>query len=409
MKRINKSALLFFIATITLFACNDEDYKLNTEIVEMGTLETPETDEHLNIDIENDVGVNFTWSPAKSGDGGLILYTVKFDEENGNFEDPIYEVPSDNGGSATSLTMSPTRLNIIAAEAGIEQLQTGNIIWTVEAASSFNTKSFPDKSVLSLTRPEGLAVFPDFMYIYGSATEAATMSEGVAFREITSQLPNENFQPGTFESVTRLTPGEFFIVNSNNPDSASTHYFINDEGKIRQGDEPSTFDMAEGVYRIRMNLSTATISFEEISDIELYIMANQVVKAELTYIGNHTFESTNGYFEFLTPGSPEAPDWLGWEEERYRFRFMVDGVQSYIGSFHNPDMNGSLVPGLNAYNARPNGEEPNYYHNTYFLGPDAEYWQGAWKFADQFNGAPFTVRIVFDPKADYYYHEFELN
>lgn len=409
MKRIYKNAFLLLVATITLFACDEKDYSLSTELVEMGTLETPQMDEHLNIDLENDTGINFTWSPAKSEDGGLVLYTVKVDEEDGNFEDPIYEVSSDNGGGATSLTVSPARLNIIAAEAGIDQLQTGNIIWTVEASSSYNRESFPDRSVLSLTRPEGLAVFPEFMYIYGSATEAAEMSQGVAFKEITSQLPNEDFQPGTFESITRLSPGEFFIANSNNPDSAATHYFVNEEGKIRQGDEPTTSDLPEGVYRIRMNLSTATISFEEISDIELYIMANQITKAELTYIGNHTFESTEGYFEFLTPGAPEAPDWLGWEEERYRFRFMVDGVQSYIGSFHNADMNGSLVPGLNAFNARPNGAEPVYYYNTYFLGPDAEYWQGAWKFADHYNGAPFTVRIIFDPKADYYYHEFELN
>ena len=68
-------------------------------------------------------------------------------------------------------------------------------------------------------------------------------------------------------------------------------------------------------------------------------------------------------------------------------------------------MNGSLVPGLEGYNGRPNGGEPEYYNNVYFLGPEAAYWQGAWKFPDALNGANFTVRVVFDPKAENYYQE----
>jgi hypothetical protein len=82
---------------------------------------------------------------------------------------------------------------------------------------------------------------------------------------------------------------------------------------------------------------------------------------------------------------------------------------SYLGSVHNSDMNASLVPGFDAYNARPDGGQPNYYYNTYFLGPDAEFWQGAWKFPSNLNGASFTVRMVFDPFADQYYHELVKN
>jgi len=407
MKTIQKSFLTLMVLSMTLISCDNDDYTLDPEIALTGSLESPSSSETIAIDLENGDNIIFSWTPAQANDGGTILYTIKFDRPGGDFSDPLYTSPSDNGGGATTFTMSTSRLNIIAAEAGIQQLETGDVAWTVEASSSYFRENFAEPSTLSLTRPEGLAIFPEYMYVYGSATEASDIPSAVAFKQISNQLPNDNFQPGVFESVTHLSPGEFYIVNGNNASAEDlTHYYINSEGKIRSGDDPTTFDMEEGVYRVRMDLAKATISFVEISNIQLYILANQAVKADLEYVGNHTFEATNAYFEFLTPESPDAPDWLGWEEERYRYQFQLgDGQVSYLGSMHNEAMNGSLVPGLEGYNGRPNGGEPEYYNNVYFLGPEAAYWQGAWKFPDALNGANFTVRVVFDPKAENYYQE----
>ena len=407
MKTILKSLLTLMVLSMTLVSCDNDDYTLDPELALTGSLESPGNNETIEIDLENGDNIIFSWTPAQANDGGTILYTIKFDRPGGDFSDPLYTSPSDNGGGATTFTMSTSRMNIIAAEAGIQQLETGDVAWTVEASSSYFRENFAEPSTLSLKRPEGLAIFPEYMYVYGSATEASDIPSAVAFKQISNQLPNDNFQPGVFESVTRLSPGEFYIVNGNNASAEDlTHYYINSEGKIRSGDDPTTFDMEEGVYRVRMDLAKATISFVEISNIQLYILANQAVKADLEYVGNHTFEATNAYFEFLTPESPDAPDWLGWEEERYRYQFQLgDGQVSYLGSMHNEAMNGSLVPGLEGYNGRPNGGEPEYYNNVYFLGPEAAYWQGAWKFPDALNGANFTVRVVFDPKAENYYQE----
>ncbi|MAG86850.1 SusE domain-containing protein [Zunongwangia profunda] len=411
MKALLNRMMIVLLVVCTLSSCDEEDYDLNPEIVEMGNLVFPESNATIVLDVENDDRISFSWTPAKAADGGALSYRILFDEKDGDFSEPLFAATSDNGGSASSYTASAARLNVMAAQAGIAQLETGEIIWTVEVLSSYNRLRFDTQASVQLSRPEGLAIFPEYMYIYGSATESENIENAIAFKEISSELPHQNIQPGVFESITKLSPGEFHIANNNSLNAEGlSYYYINEEGKIRGGDQASSFDLEEGVYRVRMNLSQSTISFTPISNVQLYIIANQVVKANLNYIGNHTFEADDAYFEFLTPGAPEAPSWLGWEEERYRFSFTLGENQtSYIGSFHNPDMNGSLVAGLDAYNARPNGGEPAYYHNVYFLGPDAEYWQGAWKFADRFNGQAFTVRIVFDPKAEHYYHEFQLN
>lgn len=402
-------ALLLPLIITGLTSCQSEDYELNTDIAQLGSLEGPGSDTNIRIDTEQGSSVVFTWSPAQAADGGLVLYKVLFDVEGGDFSKPVYTASSDNQGSANALTLSPVYLNIIASEAGVNQLATGKVIWTVEASSGYQSERYPENMELTLTRPEGLAVFPPYMYIYGSATEAEALTNAVAFKEITKELSPDEIGPGTFESITQLKAGEYFIADSDNPDSTVNYYHLNEAGKIRSGEQPTPFTLPEGVYRVRMNLSSATVSFEAVSSMELYVMANEITKASLTYVGNHVFQSTEGYYDFLTPGAPEAPDWLGWEEERYRFRFMIGDQRSYIGSYHNADMNGSLVNGQEVYNIRPDGSESSSYYYTYFLGPEAEYWQGAWKFADRYNGTPFTVRVVFDPKADHYYHEFELN
>ena len=67
------------------------------------------------------------------------------------------------------------------------------------------------------------------MYIYGSATESESIENGIAFKEISSELPHENIQSGVFESITKLSPGEFHIANSNsiNADDLSYYYNLN--------------------------------------------------------------------------------------------------------------------------------------------------------------------------------------
>ena len=410
MKTYYKITFVLALVLSVLYACDEDDYKLETEFTSLGEILTPVTDTQLALDVENGSDVEFTWTQATSKDGGLVIYEVLFDTEGGDFSNPISSFLSEGNGVQNRLELQQVYLNIAASNAGIQQLESGNIIWTVRASSAFNQALFNGQGVLNITRPEGLAVFPEYMYIYGPATERASLSDGVAFKQISNNFSYDDIPPGVFESITYLNSGEFFIANTNDPDDPDLkNFYINEEGKIRQGNVASSFDLDEGVYRIRMNLALSTISYERIETMELYIIANQLTKATFQYVGNHTFESTNGYYDFLTPGAPEAPSWLGWEEERYRFRFTLNGNTSYLGSYHNEDMNGSLVAGYEAFNQRPNGSQPDYYFNSFFLGQDPGYWQGAYKFPDAYNGHAFTCRIVFDPMAEAYYHEFTLN
>src|SRR5690606_37965014 len=263
MKTLYTILMMFCVLTIAS-SCDDEDYKLDPQVVQMGALESPANDEVVAINTTSNDRITFSWSQAKTADGGAVTYRILFDEHGGDFNDPLFSAASDNGGGASTYTASAARLNVIAAQAGIQQLETGSIDWTVEVTSSYLVNQFDTSSTVKLNRPEGLAIYPEYMYIYGSATESASIENAIAFKEISSEMPHEDIQPGVFESITKLSPGEFFIANSDNVNAEDmSYYYINEEGKIRGGEEPSSFDMEEGVYRVRMDLSQATISFTE--------------------------------------------------------------------------------------------------------------------------------------------------
>ncbi|MBS9525638.1 SusE domain-containing protein [Litoribacter alkaliphilus] len=404
MKASINLLLILVISALAIWSCSEDEQRLNIEIVSMGTLESPAIDEHINIDPENGEAISFNWRAAQAGDGGLVLYNVLFDKEGGDFNHPVASFPSADHGASLTFSLTHSTLNSIAANAGIEQMTTGNIIWTVQASSGYNKEIFPEKHLLTLSRPEGIANIPAQLFIYGGATEGEGIQDAVALKKILHHMPNDEVEDNTFETITQLRPGDFNIVNDKD---SGQNYYINEGGNIREGDEPSTFEGEEGVYRLRINFSNSRVAFEKISNLELIILANGASKAELEYVGNHVFEGT-GYFDFLTPGAPEAPDWLGWEEERYKFRFQLGEEEDFLGSNMNDDMNASLIANLGAYNDRPNGDEPPYYYQVYFLGTEASQWQGAWKFSNQFNGTPFKVRVVFDPLEDDYFHEMEL-
>jgi len=103
MKKIRKYSVLAMVFALMFFSCNKEEFELNSEIAQVGSLEGPVNDTRIQIDPENGESVTFNWTPAQAADGGLILYTVLFDVESGSFEEPIYSISSDNKGEELRL------------------------------------------------------------------------------------------------------------------------------------------------------------------------------------------------------------------------------------------------------------------------------------------------------------------
>lgn len=117
MKKIY-TRLFSLIVLLVLGSCTD-NYELEVGFDAPESLISPTANQLLAIDLENGSPTVFEWTKATSYYGGVVLYEVVFDKENGNFSSPIYKVVSNGGGSDNWLSLTPKQLIILAKNANI--------------------------------------------------------------------------------------------------------------------------------------------------------------------------------------------------------------------------------------------------------------------------------------------------
>src|SRR6187431_2981196 len=112
------SRLLSLIAIILLMSCT-ENYELKVGFDAPESLTTPLDNQTIAIDLENGTQTYFEWTKAKSYYGGVVLYEVYFDKENGDFSKPIFKTVSNGGGGDNWLSLTPKQLISLAKLADI--------------------------------------------------------------------------------------------------------------------------------------------------------------------------------------------------------------------------------------------------------------------------------------------------
>src|SRR5690606_17639374 len=110
--------------------------------------------------------------------------------------------------------------------------------------------------IIEVERPEGFPA-PHELFIIGSATEGGEALE--------NGMPFKKTGPSTFEIYTKLVPGDYSFAtrNTGTPDK----FFIED-GKLRQ--DGVTTVAEEGVYRIRLEFTTANTEIAEVELVSLW-------------------------------------------------------------------------------------------------------------------------------------------
>lgn len=383
---------LFPLLILGMIACSksDEGQKLFAPVNLIGPVENSE----IELDIFEEGGeVVFEWSALPTATD-QTRYTVLFDREGTKFEMPAASVVSDNEGKATSLTLTHEELDAIAEQAGVGAKKSGRLKWAVDASSGSNIVTSVAAG-FTVKRPSGLGITPAQLFLTGLASEGGgDLQAAVPFRKVSS---------GVFEVITKLNPGSYKVV-SEKTGEAIAYYFEN--GELFRGDQPMTFTGEASPALIRIDFNNTVGSQKVILSAEMIVTATQARVATLTYTGNHVFENTNAVFNFLKPGGAGAPDWLGWEEERYKFRLKTDQGDEFYGSPYNADMNASSDPLSPVFNQRPDGSQPATYFSVYPVDPN-DFWAGSYKMASRFDGRSMKVKLDFNPAK--YQHSFTLN
>lgn len=391
-----KKILLISAALLAVMSC--QKYKYDTNFSAPTELNSPKS---VNIDPTSTQNVVLSWTGGGAEDGGICLYNVLFDEVDGDFSEPIAVMASDNGGLA-QLTLTHATLNILARNAGIGARETGSIKWTVTASRGGEVKQSEVSATISLTRPDGLSLIPEELYLYGSAI-AGDGGEGRAFRKVSE---------GVFDMFAVLADGEIYFRNTTGDDAVN--FYINSENKLADGEGTTTVtatDLNEEknyiAERITVDFNTLSMKREKIG--ELHIVWSQTygdvgpeefgIKDPVyrfTYDGNGVFSRT---IDVITVPyrHPAWPAGQTVADERYYFDVKVDDVDMRW-RWSSPSLTGA-APEVNA--------PLSYYDIVEVTWASAGQWDNAYKFnASLLNAGSVTVKI-YGNLDGYFCHQFE--
>lgn len=353
--------LLALISILVLGSCQKE-YALYEEVTAPSGLAAPENNYFVKIVPSGTATLEISWQKASAKDGGLVLYEVLFDDEQGDFSEPAFSILSDNKGTATRATLDHKTLNKIAAAAGIEALATGKVKWTVVATKGANEAKASESRTLELERPLGFAEIPAELYLAGSATEGGA-------------IPLRLAEEGVFEVYTALKAGTYHLQTA--ADASGKQYFI-ENGVIREGSGETTVGAAEdGVYRLTFDFGSATVKAVKIEKIELFMAAYNMSIGELSYAGGSSWKGENIHVEFYP---------FSWgRDERYKFRLVTSEGNEYLGS-------------ANANNNSPVGAPAAYF---YLYPVNDSQWEYTYKFDPAADMKDVTAEVFLKGDAPY--------
>ncbi|PXY46448.1 SusE domain-containing protein [Flavobacterium hydrophilum] len=343
------TGLMSLIAILLILAGCSESYELQTGFDAPQALVSPAQNQLIAIDLENGTTTKFEWEKSISHHGGVVLYEVVFDKENGDFTNQIFKTVSNGGGGDAWLSLTPKQLIALAKLANIGVDSEGVVKWKVIASQGGERKEVEEVRTLKLKRPAGIGEIPAELFAYGSGFEVKTIETAMKFKKI---------EDGVFEIFASVSNGEIKFCNA--ATGNKVFYILGSNNKLVEADNESGIAMTGtgNAYRIVVDFNLLTVKTTEIKAIQM-IRTWQYNLGNLTYIGNHKFEVKN-------IALPYYHDW-GYPEERYRFWVTTNQGQEIWGSYHNDQMNASNIPGLVAFNVQPDGSQPATYYNIYNL------------------------------------------
>lgn len=365
MKNLNVVFMMLALVCAGLSSCKKQERELNQNISAIGSISLPANQLAIKLTPSNTLAVQqFSWSPAGSEDGGLILYEVVFDREGGDFSKPAFRVVSDGAGVQTKVTISHKDLTKIAALCGIASSSTGAVKWTVVASKATNRMVGKESRTLLLERPAGFAEVPTELFLTGSASEQGN--------DITKSIKMKKVEDGVFEIYTLLKPGTYELVDKR---TQGARKFYAEGALIKEGTTGITVSGTAKVYYLKYDFNVAAVlEIVEVQRIGLYMSAYGTEIGELTYNAGGVWQSGVVPVEFFQ---------FSWgRDERYKFALHTSTGVRYLGS-------------SNVNNVSPVGQPAAYF---YLNQVTADQWNNTYKFNPSADRK--TVRVMVSLNAD---------
>ncbi|MDH5826347.1 SusE domain-containing protein [Sphingobacterium sp. SG20118] len=381
MKRI---AIFIWLAAIifSMGACKTENINYtDVQVTAVDNLFEPVDNKAVKLVSSASASLFFEWETALTEDGGAPQYEIAFDVVGGDFSKPLYKLTSNNKGYANNAYITHKVLNAVAALAGINPGESGDVQWTIVTSRGINRVISPAIRKLNISSLEGFADIPDELYATGEATEGGNdVASALAFKQTAS---------GEFEIYTKLEAGKEYVF-LDRKDANARRFFTDNQVKLKEATEDFSMQVTQtGIYRIQLDFNVATVSFTEIKSIGIWFSPDNKILFNLPYQGKGIWSGT-GIVAFKQEG---------WgKDERYKFQLetVANGkaVTEQFGAKNPTD-------------SRPNASsDPAYYYLK--LLKSVNQWDDKWKFADAVDGKSTTISVILQGDKEYT-HQITVN
>lgn len=307
-------------------ACSDDDK--NTDITPANLLYLPRN--NYPIDITTGQTVKFEWQASKAGGNAYVIYELLFDKEDGDFSNPLYVISSSNKGYSPEADVSSATLNTLAVRAGCAPGATVALKWTIRVWKGLTSTIYSgDNGVRTLlvTRPNTIDPLPGKVSIEGSVTENQSSLELIPASILHTEKGTykDERENGAFECFTKLTAGEFNIV-----DDLGRYFYLEGKNTLRisesETEATATTVPNTGIYWVYLNFNTMTFKMKEITKVE-FLLSNPGNKADLTYEGNGVWSIEDYEWNVKIGGNGDT---------RHKFICnFADGSVEYWGHFED--------------------------------------------------------------------------
>jgi predicted alpha-1,6-mannanase (GH76 family) len=304
--------LLWLMTVTSLFlSCSkpaeEEMEEVLPEISAVEQLISPADNSSLEL-VEGMPHVTFEWRKANASGGIVPKYEVIFFAENGTPSEPVYTITA----TGNTLVVNHARLNEIADKAGIEVGAAGVIKWTVRAYYQSLYALSTEVNRLLVSRAEKAAPITR-LFLTGKATEfGEDISESMEFTRIAE---------ARFVLFSELTGGQSFKFINSKEDDKIRSFSVADGRLVEDGANATVTKTA--VYRIDIDLASATVIIKEVTDMSLFYSIRERA-IPLQYEGRGIWKTV-----CLINFSVQA-----WgDERRYKFRMTESQGGQTINTF----------------------------------------------------------------------------
>jgi hypothetical protein len=370
MKTVIKLTVLasFLLSSMYVFNSCSDDESINLNVTPVKQLYEPADGKSVELQSSASAALYFEWEPAKAEDGGMVLYEIAFDRENGDFSNPVYRMASESNGGKNNQTITHKQLNKIAGMMGIESAETGKLKWTVFTSKGVNDVKGEVTRTLEIKRLQGFDEIPVDVYITGEASEGgATLANANLFKMV---------NPGEFEIYTQLTSGKtYYFVDKK--DGASRRFYA--DGNVLKENETGTSSVTtSGVYKIELDFNTGGVAYNKINSIGIFHCGENRVIIPLDYTANGVWSVSNYALGTISDDYGNA---------RYKIEMESEAGESWWVTVNGTDS----PPGAN-----PN---PAYYYVREAL--TSGQWDDKWKIDGEFADSSFDVSVTLNASGPY--------